>query len=470
MPQSSPSWLSLSANTAVATAAVVSLTSAVVSVRVASWWWTRRRQQDNTSKGGGGSVLPPSSILEFREEAKRRASPLAKIYIDYADGQGLTEKSARRFLESIRLLPRILTGDVKAVDTSVTGPGQATLSLPVTIAPTAFHDLCCPEGEMATAKACVRAGAGYAYNWMLSSQPYQDVIDHSNNDPIKSEKKNGGGTKWLQMYMFEETDMVVNSIRLAEATGAFSAIVLTCDHPHVRVQNRMVPNFVHYYFRDHSNEKSNANNEKQSDDYMFPNQVAAGGSIITKQQLASGKPIDGTTGTNSYTLSWDSVKWIQSMTKLPIIVKGVLSPHDARMAATLGVAGIIVSNHGGRQMDGAVAAIEMLPSIVQTLRQNENDIQIWVDSGIRTSTDIVKALCLGATGVLLGRPALWALSCGGEDSLVRMLQHLQDDLANDLRSLGVTSLKDLNQSLLYPPDRVRIEHDVALVLKDEQFC
>jgi 4-hydroxymandelate oxidase len=433
------------------------------------YWMLRKHDDDKDESSPPSSGQPPLSILEFEEEAKRRASPLAKLYVNYYDGQGLTGKASRQFLQSIRLMPRILQGDLSEIDTELvlfdsddsddegggdkvdTNPGAhtTTLKLPVIIAPTAFHNLTCEDGEIATARACTRAGAGYSYNWMLSSKSYLDVLKASAS---VSESDEGG--MWLHMYMYEERELVQESIRLAEATGAFSAIVLTCDHPHMRVQNRMVPSFA----------KMTPKNENDSnlDNYFFPNQAAAGGCKATVREVTSG---DGESvgGINNPRLSWKSVKWIVSLTKLPVIIKGILSPEDAVEAMRAGAAAIVVSNHGGRQFDGAPPAMEVLPAIAAKIN---GEIPILVDSGIRTSTDIVKALCLGASGVMLGRPALWALSCGGEDSLFRMLDHLQSDIADDMRSLGAGSIDDLDLSFLYAPDRVRIEKDIAIVLKD----
>jgi 4-hydroxymandelate oxidase len=433
-----------------------------------SFYWMFRKNDD---KDESSSNQPSLSILEFEEEAKLKASPLAKLYVNYYDGQGLTGTANRQFLQSVRLMPRILQGDLSEIDTELDlfgdddsddedgenpGAPSSTLKLPVIIAPTAFHNLTCADGEIATARACARAGAGYSYNWMLSSKSYLDVLKAS-----ASVSEDGSGGMWLHMYMFEERDMVQESIRLAEATGAFSAIVLTCDHPHVRVQNRMVPNFEKMMHK----EATDSGNDM--DDYFFPNQFAAGGSKITVRQLTSGEgdaSSTGTdTGTNNPRLSWKSVKWIVSLTKLPVIVKGVLSPEDAVEAMRAGAAAIVVSNHGGRQFDGAPPAMEVLPAIAAKI---DGKIPILVDSGIRTSTDIVKALCLGASGVMLGRPALWALSCGGEDSLFRMLDHLRSDIADDMRSLGAGSIDDLDLSFLYAPDRVRIEREIAHVMAD----
>jgi isopentenyl diphosphate isomerase/L-lactate dehydrogenase-like FMN-dependent dehydrogenase len=165
-------------------------------------------------------------------------------------------------------------------------------------------------------------------------------------------------------------------------------------------------------------------------------------------------------GTNSYKLSWEDVKWIQDVVnkkrkkKIPIVAKGILSASDARKAIEVGVDAIVVSNHGGRQCDFAVPAIEALPVVAAAVK---GQVPVFVDSGVRTSADIVRALCLGASGVLLGRPPLWALACDGSDGLKRMLTVLKEDLQDDLRSLGVTSISELGLHHLFPPDQERIK-------------
>jgi isopentenyl diphosphate isomerase/L-lactate dehydrogenase-like FMN-dependent dehydrogenase len=443
-----------------------------------SYYWMFRKphghanNDDDKDESSPSSSQPPLSILEFEQEAKLRASPLAKLYVNYYDGQGLTGTANRQFLESIRLMPRILQGDLSEIDTELElfdyddesesdggnlNPNTpcTTLKLPVIIAPTSLHNLTCEDGEIATARACARSGAGYSYNWMLSSKSYLDVLKASASVSDPSADSHGNGM-WLHLYMYEERDMVKESIRLAEATGAFSAIVLTCDHPHLRVQNRMLPSIADMLPKETADSDNNSMH-----DYFFPNQAAAGGSKATVRQVTAGEGNISSAGSNNPRLSWQSVKWIVSLTKLPVVVKGVLSPEDAVEAMRAGAAAIVVSNHGGRQFDGAPPAMEVLPAIVAKIKSR---IPILVDSGIRSSTDIVKALCLGAAGVMLGRPALWALSCGGEDSLCRMLDHLRDDIADDMRSLGAGSIEDLDMSFLYAPDRARIERDIDVVL------
>lgn len=408
-----------------------------LSVAAATAYVLQRRRKGISSR----SLVPPKSINEFEAEAKKRLSLLGKIYFGYVDGEGLTAKACRAFFASIRLLPTILVGDLSDVDASIEIFGQK-LDMPVLIAPTAFHFLACSEGEVATARGAAEAGAGYCYNWMMSSRLCSDVVEEGRT------ASGDGGVKWLHLYMFEEKELVEKAIKSAEATGSFSAIVLTCDHPHVRVQGRMIPYFTQLPFPKEALDRS-----------FFPNQDSVGGDTITLRELLSfqgdGENVPG--GTNSDRLSWSDVRDIKRQTKLPIVAKGILSASDARKALWNGCDAIVVSNHGGRQFDGAPPAIEALPSVVAAVG---GKIPILVDTGVRSSTDVVKAICLGANGVLLGRPPLWALACGGSDSLKRMLCQLKDDIKADMRSIGVKKISELGPSLIWPPDRQRMD-DIA---------
>lgn len=412
-------------------AAVSTLSAAATAVAVALI--LRRRKQETYP-----SLVPPKSINEFEIEAKKCLSPLGKIYFGYVDGEGVTAKASRAFFASIRLLPRILVGDLSNIDTGIEIFGQK-LDMPVLIAPTAFHFLACMEGEVATARGAAEAGAGYCYNWMLSSRLCSDVVEEGRT------ASGDGGVKWLHLYMFEEKELVEKAIKSAEATGAFSAIVLTCDHPHVRVQGRMLPYFTQLPFPKEALDRS-----------FFPNQDSVGGDTITLRGLLSLKGDEDNVpgGTNSSRLSWEDVKEIKRQTKLPIVAKGVLSASDARKALWNGCDAIVVSNHGGRQFDGAPPAIEALPAVVAAVG---GKMPVFVDTGVRSSTDVVKAICLGANGVLLGRPPLWALACGGSDSLRLMLGQLKDDIKADMMSLGVKKISELGPGLIWPPDRDRLD-------------
>lgn len=421
---------------------LVAIVAAKVTVLVLVTWYRRHKdrqaaaaeQHEGEEYKRLRAKVPPQSIMEFERAAKLGA--LAKVYFQYFSEEAVTAAACRAAFQAIRLVPRILQGDLSHVDTRIELFGEV-LEMPVLIAPTAFHVLACSEGEIATARGAGKAGAGYCYNFMLSSKDYRQVISQK-------------GAKWLHLYMFEERDLVQASLQAAEATGAFSAVILTCDHPHTRVQGRMMPYFTQATMP-HAN----------PDDLFFPNQAAIGFGDITLRQLNDpniqfDRPPGGT---NSAKLSWDDVKWIRSLTKLPVVAKGILSADDARAALDAGVDAIVVSNHGGRQCDFAVPAVQALPTVVRAV---QGRVPVLVDSGVRTAADVVRARCLGATAVLLGRPPLWALACEGSTGLERMLTTLRQDLQDDLRSLGVTSIHDLGMENIWPPDRQRIEETVKL--------
>ena len=404
-----------------------------------------RKKKQKQDDGDDEDVIqfPIQTVRKFELEAKTKLPALSKLYYGYPYNTGQTERSCRQAFQSLRIVPRVLRGDVRDVDTTVQVFDQ-TCSLPVFIAPTAFHTMATPDGEIATARGAGRAGAGYCYNWMYSNRRYDRVCDEP-------------GVKWLQMYMFQERELVAKSIELAESTGSFSAVIVTIDHPHLRVQETLSPYFAEDRYPDWFD----------LDRSHFPNQDAVTGEVVTTRKFmtmdyATTRPPGGT---NDSTLSWDDLKWIKSLTKLPVVAKGILSPHDAKIAVEAGVDGIVVSNHGGRQTDIAPPAIEALPAIVAAVRSScsrrgGGEIPVFVDSGVRTSGDIIRAICLGAKGVLLGRPPLWALACGGADALQEMLDALKNDLECDMRSLGLTSLDQLDLACLWPSDRERIERTV----------
>jgi 4-hydroxymandelate oxidase len=214
-----------SQNRKTGTILVMAAAHVLVVTAVVGWWRRRQKKADlEAAYQEFKESIPPKTITEFEEMAMKKLPPLSRTYFQYFSDQALTARACREFYNSIRLLPRILQGDVSNVDTTLDIFGQ-TLEIPVLIAPTAFHSLACPEGEVATAKGAGAGGAGYCFNWMLSSKLYTDVLKEE-------------GVKWLHLYMFEERGLVEAAIERALATDSFSAIILSCDHPHQRVQVR----------------------------------------------------------------------------------------------------------------------------------------------------------------------------------------------------------------------------------------
>jgi len=487
---------------AAASAALLAVSSAVSA-------WRSTAAAANEEGGASAPSRPPQSITEFEKEAQRVMSPSARLVSSYVSGDGSTSKACRTALDSIRLVPRILVGDgataskgptdngtdgngdeakpavVAAANASRTVFGE-TLKLPVLVAPTSHHGFYTPDdsGEAATARGTGLAGAGYCYNWLLADRHYSSVLAEPPHLPAVVAAKQAPAPppkKWLHLYLNRDKEMISKILELAgtEAGGKndYSAIVLTCDHPHDRVQMQMGrifrPLMKSFGFW--------LETWRKLDVPLYGNQGEVGGDASTMRDIIrymmftkskkssssenvgeeeevrnSSSPVPGAGGPSSSWLSldWASIRWIKERTVLPVVVKGVLSPRDALLALEAGADGIVVSNHGGRQVDGAVPAIDALPSIVKVVNGR---VPVFVDSGFRSSTDVIRAMCLGATAVLLGRPPLWALACGGADGLKTMLDALREDIEADMMSLGVSSLDQLGSDLIWPPDRERIE-------------
>eukprot|EP00510_Aplanochytrium_minuta_P010577 CAMPEP_0184064634 /NCGR_PEP_ID=MMETSP0957-20130417/2117_1 /TAXON_ID=627963 /ORGANISM="Aplanochytrium sp, Strain PBS07" /LENGTH=439 /DNA_ID=CAMNT_0026362087 /DNA_START=84 /DNA_END=1403 /DNA_ORIENTATION=+ len=383
---------------------------------------------------GRPKSIQPWTIKEYEREGKKKLHSLGAMYYNFSQDEGLHMRRCREAYEAIRLVPRILR-NVSEVDVScrLFGSKENTLDIPVVVAPTALHSIACQNGEIATAQSTKSTGVGYCYNFFLSSSPLPRLLE--------STKSINGPKMWFHVYLFKQKEQVLRAIKLAEVSGAFSAVILTCDHPHNRVALRTMEPFQKLWYW----------LNMRLGDPLFPNRglvnakvVSFGESIITELQEAD---VPEEVGTIDPSLDWSVVKWIKNNTKLPVVVKGVLSVKDAVLACENGADGIVVSNHGSRQCSFAPTAIEVLPSIAKALNGRKCDI--WIDSGVRSGADVLRAICLGATGVLIGRPALYALAYDGREGLERMLKNLKIDIQSDMQSLGYTSLSDLGEHVVY---------------------
>ena len=313
------------------------------------------------------------------EDQEREASatlPRA-VYDYYATGSGdevSLDESAQAW-RSWRFLPRVLR-DVSTVSTTV-NLLDASLSLPVLAALTALHVMAHPEGEVLTA-AGVRAAGSLL---VLSSRSGRRIEDVGA----------AAGPWWYQVYVLRDRSLTARQVERAVAAGA-AALVLTVDAPYVATKRRMTAPLPIV------------------DDYA--RQTAIG----TRSTQWEQDPAIG----------WDTVEWLRDLSGLPVVVKGVLRPDDAAECVRVGAAGVIVSNHGGRQLDRAVATAHALPSIVQAV---DGRVPVLVDGGIRTGADVLTALALGARAVLVGRPVLWALASGGADSVQACFEAFGAELA-----------------------------------------
>ncbi|HEY1643232.1 MAG TPA: alpha-hydroxy acid oxidase [Streptosporangiaceae bacterium] len=321
----------------------------------------------------------------------------AGVYDYYAGGAGRerTLRANERAWRRTWLAPRVLR-DVSAVDTRTELLGSPVAS-PVAVAPTAFHQLAHPDGEVASAAGAARAGA----LMVVSTRSMRRFAD------VGAAVAEAGGTWWLQVYILRDRDRTAALIARAVSAGA-RALVLTADTPVV--------------------------GRKRRDSSDLP--------IADEDLLANIGPVqDWSDLEQAADITFADIRWLAAISGLPVVVKGVLRPDDALACAAAGAAAVIVSNHGGRQLDGALPAARALPAVAAALAGVPGGgIPVYVDGGIRTGDDVLAALALGARAVLVGRPVLWALACGGADGVTALLAGLTGELAHSMALAGASSL------------------------------
>ena len=353
------------------------------------------------------------NIFDFEREAARR---LPKPVLDYYAGGALDEvtlRENRAAYDRIPLYFRALA-DVRNVSLA-TSVLDTPVSMPVLVAPTAFHCMAHADGELATARA-----AAAAETLM--------VVSTLSNTGVEEISAASAGPLWFQLYVYKDREATRDLIARVESTRC-SAIVLTVDAPLLGPRERDVRNCF-----------------SLPDGLSVKNLLGAGQGIVFKEAFGSGLAKYVSTFIDP-AISWRDVEWLQSVTRLPLIIKGIVRADDARRAVDMGVRGIIVSNHGGRQLDTSPATIEALPYVVDAV---DGDVEVLVDGGVRRGIDVIKALALGARAVLVGRPVLWGLAVEGEAGVTRVLEILRAELANALGLCGYSSVNDLDETLLGP--------------------
>lgn len=356
------------------------------------------------------SAVAPLTLDEYEALARERLDRSAYDYYAGGAGDERTLAANREAFDAIPLRPRVLV-DVSAIDLRTTVLGEP-LALPVMLAPTAFNRLGHPDGEMAAARAARSAGT-LMIGSTLSTCTLEEVAEA------------GGGPMWFQVYVYKDRGMTQDLVARAEAAG-YRALVLTVDTPLLGRRYRDVRN-----------------------NFVLP----AGISMKNfEAAMTSAARWGAHSSFSSYvhdlfdaTLSWAAVEWLQSQTRLPIFVKGILTEEDARQAVAAGVNGVIVSNHGGRQLDGAAASIVALPEVVDAVAGR---VEVLMDGGVRRGTDVLKALALGARAVCIGRPYLWALAAGGEAGVHDVLRILREELALAMALSGRPTIASVDRSLV----------------------
>lgn len=315
--------------------------------------------------------------------------------------------------------------NVEHVDFSTTMLGTK-VSAPFYVTATALGKLGHPEGEVIFTRAAREHNVVQMIP-TLASCSFDEIVDARQGDQVQ----------WFQLYVNKDRGITKRIVQHAESRGC-KGLFITVDAPQLGRREK-----------DMRSKFSDVGSDVQ----------ATGGEAVDRSQGAA-------RAISSFidpALSWKDIPWFKSITKMPIILKGVQSVDDVLRAVEVGVQGVVLSNHGGRQLDFAPSAIEVLAEVMPVLRERgwENRIEIFVDGGVRRATDIIKALCLGAKGVGIGRPFLFAMSAYGLDGVNRAMQLLKDEMEMNMRLIGATKIEELNPAMV-DVRSLRAGHHVAV--------
>jgi 4-hydroxymandelate oxidase len=357
--------------------------------------------------------MKPVNLDDYEQLARERLPRMVFDYYAGGAGDEITVVENRAAWQRLRLRPRVLV-DVSARDLSTTVLGTR-LSFPVLTAPCAFNALAHADGECAVARATSRAGiiqvvstAGtYSLEQVAAAAPE--------------------GTRWFQLYCYRDRGVTRELVDRAKAAG-YRALCLTVDAPLVGRRDRDTRNCFGL-----PPGMTWKNLERAGLDRM---EAGDEGSALVKY----------ITEIWDSALTWEAIAWLRSLSPLPLAIKGILTADDARLAVEHGASAIVVSNHGGRQLDSTPATGEALDEVVDAVAGRA---EILVDGGIRRGADILKALALGARAVLVGRPYLWALAVDGEHGVARMLELLRDELDLDMALAGRPTIASIDRSLIW---------------------
>ena len=355
------------------------------------------------------AVVPePICLADFEPLAKAKMPTMGWEYINGGAADELTLRWNKEAFQRIRLKPHVLV-DVSKLDTRVTLFGKDH-AFPILLAPTAAQKLTHPEGELATARGAGAAGAATVLS-SFSNTSLEDVAAVAKT-PL-----------WFQLYAQTDHGFTRDLVQRAEAAG-YQALCLTVDTPIAGARNRET----------RANVKLSAlPNLKGLKGFGSEGTVRTGSLDIFSSVLDAA-------------LSWKDVEWLRSFAKIPLLVKGVLNPDDADRAVKAGVAGIMVSNHGGRNLDTVPATIDALPQVAEKVAGR---VPVLVDGGIRRGTDVLKGLALGANAVLIGRPYLYGLGAEGEAGVAKVVGILQREFAMAMVLTGRTNIASIDRSVIW---------------------
>lgn len=357
-----------------------------------------------------------STLADYERHAIRHIEAQAWRHIQGGADQNLTLAHNRAAFDALRLLPQPLA-DVRHGHTRTTLLGTE-LSSPILLAPVAYHRLAHPHGELATMRAAMALQTGMVVS-TLSSHTLEDIAAAGTQVEQELGMAPGqGGPRWFQLYFQPRREDTLQLLRRAEAAG-YGAIVWTVDASIKR------------------------------SGFPLPYGVEAAnlrGMPATQHTSTLQGPILFGTPLIAQAPTWADLQWLRSQTQLPLLVKGVLAPAQARQAAALGADALIVSNHGGRVLDGVPSPLEVLPALAQAVGP---DVPLLLDSGVRWGSDVVKALALGARAVLVGRPQLHALAVAGLPGVAHMLHVLRAELELAMAQLGCATVGEITRERLF---------------------
>jgi len=371
------------------------------------------------------------SVAALRELARRELPHMLFDLVDGAAGDEITMRANESALAALELVPTLLAGAPKR-DQSVEIFGLR-LPSPVIIGPTGFAGLMWPHAELAAARAAARFGTIYS-------------TSHASLSSLEEIAAATPGPKWMQTFIYKDRGLTKEFAARAAAAG-YAGLILTADNQVVAGRDRDARNGASFPMRwgprriaDFASRpgwlmRMRATPSPRFANYTGRSQMAAFGPLMLEQ-------LDPDIG-------WRDVEWLRGLWRGPLILKGLLHPDEGREAVKRGADGIIVSNHGGRQLDGAVASIRALPGMVEAV---EGKATVFVDGGFRRGVDVVKALALGARAVLIGRPHLWGVACGGEDGVFWVLELFRREIDRALALGGWDGVAKLNPSIFFSGD------------------
>jgi 4-hydroxymandelate oxidase len=346
------------------------------------------------------------SLPEFEALAQPCMSAMAFAYIVGGAADELTLSANCEDWRRIRLAPKVLV-DVSEIDLSIELLGER-FELPILLAPAAFHRLCCEDGELATIQGANQAGVSVVLS-SFSTVAVEEITAAARH-PL-----------WFQLYFQEDRGLTQEMVRRAEAAGC-KALCVTVDTPVLGARHR-----------------ESRTQFTLPSDFRLPNLNLGAISHRPPRSAIYSALLNAR-------LNWKDIEWLCSISKLPILLKGVLNPEDAAIAVGAGVSGLIVSNHGARNLDTLPSTAEALPRVAERVN---GKLPVLVDGGIRRGTDVLKAIALGARAVLVGRPYLYALALGGAAGVARVIETLRTELMMAMALTGRTAIHQIDRSVLW---------------------